>query len=116
MKDTSISANQGDLEKTATGPDHIAPENPSYKSSFDEFAGTFVRDDAVLLGDRDEAVYPENRDAYEFGCQMAERFTGREWSDAQSDVHTEWSTNHDGDWSVIEPQVQEGWRASRGLG
>jgi len=116
MNNTSVPINQADLVKTETGPEQVAPQNPSYDSSFDEFAGVFVRNEAVLLGDRDEAVYPENRDAYQFGYQMAERFTGRDWPEAESDVYAEWSKNHHGDWATLEPQVQEGWRASRGMG
>ena len=37
--------------KTETGPEHIAPANPDFSSTFDEFAGVFRRDDSTFLGE-----------------------------------------------------------------
>jgi len=102
--------------KTETGPEYIAPDNPGYSSSFDEFAGAFLRRDSAFLGRRGED-YQTCKRAYDFGYQMAtnRRFTGRDWVDAEAELQTEW-TRSNGDWSVAREAIQQGWKSARGLG
>jgi hypothetical protein len=102
--------------KTETGPDHIAPENPHFSSSFDEFAGILPRDDSVFLGARGEDYEPYKR-AYDFGYRMAEenRLAQKDWIGVEQELRREWA-NGSGDWDKVREAVQQGWEARRGLG
>lgn len=102
--------------KTESGPGYVAPENPHYSSSFDEFAGVFPRSDSVFLGGRGEDYEPYKR-AYDFGYRMAtnDRFAHKDWVHAEPDLQTEW-TRDNGDWDFAREAVQQGWKAARGMG
>jgi hypothetical protein len=102
--------------KTESGPEFVAPDNPNYSSSFDEFAGVFPRGNSAFLGGRGHD-YQAYKRACDFGYKMAtnRRFNGRDWVDAEAELKGEW-THSNGDWSMAREAVQQGWEAARGLG
>jgi hypothetical protein len=108
----------GEIVKTESGPEHSAPQNTEFSSSFDEFAGAFVRDEPVLLAERDDSIYGRDIEAYKFGYRMAadSRFAGNEWAQAQADLEREWKKQGSNDWDLRWAEVQAGWMKARGMG
>jgi hypothetical protein len=111
-------ADPGDLQRNENGPEHTAPVNERFSSSFDEFAGEFARETAVLLGDRSPSDYEQDREALELGHRMADdpRFAGRDWATVEKDLEAEWQKRGHGDWGRAQPTVQQGWMEARGMG
>jgi len=102
--------------KTETGPDHTAPANPHFSSTFDEFAGVFRRDDSTFLGERGQDYEPYKR-AYDFGYRMGveNRFAKKDWTEAEQEIQREWETVN-ADWSKTREAVRQGWEGARGTG
>lgn len=100
------------------GPEHVAPSNPRFSSSFDEFAGVFVGSDPVLLAERARSDYEGDTEAIEFGKRMAaaREFAGREWTEAEPDLKAQWAKQRHGDWDRFQSAVHEGWIQARGTG
>jgi hypothetical protein len=103
---------------TDQGPEHWAPHNESYKSSFDEYAGTLAREESTVLAGRGE-TYSEYREAYDFGYRQAgERdFAGQNWASVEGRVRSKWGERHSGEeWDRVSAAVQQGWESARGMG
>ncbi len=102
--------------KTESGPEYVAPDNPHFSSSFDEFAGVFPRSDSVFLGRRGDD-YQSYKRAYDFGYRMATdgRFAHKDWVAAEPELRSEWMRNN-GSWDPVRDAVQQGWEVARGMG
>ncbi len=100
------------------GPEHWAPHNPKYTSSFDEFAGAFVRDHSDLFAERSPSDYKPYLEAYSFGYRSAldDRFFKRTWDESSADLRSEWERNGERNWQETETSVQRGWQKAKGWG
>lgn len=107
-----------EILKNDAGPEHAAPVNPHFASSFDEYAGVFIADEPVLLGERDGPAYDQTKAASDFGREMAssKRFADREWAEAEAELKAEWLKKDGADWDTSWPEIQSGWTAARGMG
>ena len=103
--------------KTDSGPEHWAPRNEQYSSSFDEFAGVMAREHSVMLAGRG-ADYDLNREAYDFGYRMAaeNRLAERDWSNVEDQLSRDWQSRRTEPWDQVRSSVQQGWEANRGMG
>lgn len=104
--------------KTDSGPEHWAPRNEQYTSSFDEFAGVMARDESTVLADRG-GEYQQYRQAFDFGHRMANesRFTRCDWVKVEQELRRDWEKRHsDVAWDRVSTPVQQGWEAARGMG
>ena len=98
------------------GPEHWAPHNTKYTSSFDEFAGAFVRENSDLFAERSESDYKPYLEAYSFGYRSAldDRFFHRTWEESAADLRNRWERNGERNWVDMETSVQRGWQKARG--
>ncbi len=103
--------------KTDSGPEHWAPRNPSFDSTFDEFAGVFRRDHTTFMANRGVG-YDRYRAAFEFGYRngSAERRKGTRWVLAEPQLQSNWERTGNGDWPGVREFVELGWEAARGMG
>lgn len=104
--------------KTDSGPEHWAPHNAEYQSSFDEYAGVFARADSSVLAERG-GTYSGYAAATQFGHEMAhhKNFADREWVRAEDDLRAKWLEQHpDDDWDRVRTYIQQGWVTARGTG
>lgn len=105
-------------ERNDAGPEHQAPLNPAFSSSFDEFAGATEGAEANFLGQRGSA-YPGVKDAFDFGFRLAneDAFRGRTWSAAEEDVRAAWARRKEsGTWNQFRTSIEQGWETARGTG
>jgi hypothetical protein len=106
-----------DLEgKTDFGPEHWAPSNPAFESSFDEFAGAFCRARTEFLAARG-AAYEDGRAAFEFGYRQSasERWKRQAWADVEARLRAEWEKAGRSGWESLRGMVELGWNGARGL-
>jgi uncharacterized protein (TIGR02271 family) len=57
--------------------------------------------------------YEDYAPAYQYGSQLAgsERYKGRNWSDVESDVRTDWESRNPGSaWQKFKTAIQHGWQ------
>jgi hypothetical protein len=103
--------------KTSSGPEHYAPPNEKFNSSFDEFAGVLRRGDLTFLAGRGE-LYESHREAFDFGGRLAEDagFAGRPWATVEPELRAEWEREGQHDWANVRDSVRQGWESSRGTG
>lgn len=103
--------------KNDAGPEHWAPHNTKYSSSFDEFAGEMARTDTYILAGRADE-YEGYKDAFDFGHRMAyeKRFANRDWANCADDLRGEWDRGGALPWDRVRTYVQHGWEAARGMG
>ena len=105
------------VTKTDIGPEHSAPENPYFDSSFDEFAGVFTREDQVVPLARRGADYEYELHAFRWGFKMAnaDDFRGREWPQAEPELRRKWDSSRM-PWQEARAAIREGGDEARGLG
>lgn len=56
--------------------------------------------------------YDEYAPAYSYGSEMANQYSGRQWNDVESDLHTSWDQRHGGGastWERFKGAVRHGW-------
>lgn len=56
--------------------------------------------------------YDEYAPAYSYGSEMANQYSGRQWNDVESDLHTSWDQRHAGGastWERFKGAVRHGW-------
>jgi hypothetical protein len=111
----------GDLLRNDNGPGHRAPVNAGFSSSFDEFAGVFASEVAVLVGERRASDYQVDRESYGFGYRLADdRPMTRDLRAAAGQPRRKTSRRNGGAAArtigAAQAAVQQGWREARGVG
>lgn len=100
--------------KSDTGPEHVAPNNLDYLSSFDEYAGLTETDKTRFLAERGAGFRNFVR-AFEFGRSQARSSGTRTWAQAQNDVRAEWD-KQSGEWGDNRAAIAQGWESVKGTG
>jgi hypothetical protein len=103
-------------ERDDHGPESVAPENPEFASSFDEYAGmTNSGAKGLFFAERGED-YGAFRAAYEFGAQLAtdEDFRDLDWAGAADRVRQRWNEKQPESWDRLRSAIEQGWETVRG--
>jgi hypothetical protein len=102
--------------KTDSGPEHWAPRNPAFESSFDEFAGLFCSDRTEFLAARGVG-YEDSREAFDFGYLhgASKRWKRHAWADVEARLRAEWEKAGRSRWESLRGMVELGWDSARGL-
>ena len=77
----------------------------------DDYAADFRRDWETNYAKTGES-WETYRPAYEYGYRMAsdDRYRGREWSEVESDLRSDYSTRYpDSAWERMKAAVRRGW-------
>lgn len=81
----------------------------SYSGRFEDFDNDFRSNWQSRYGSMG-STYDRYRPAYQYGWQLGDRYSGRNWNDFESEARADWQRSHPNDaWEDFKDSVRYGW-------